>query len=53
MSHLSFSFQEINSENSIAELARVFNTTSLKGLIQIPLSTGTGTIKKIEIDQGF
>jgi len=53
MSHLNFSFQEINSENSIAELASVFNTTSLNGSIQIPSSSGAGTIKKIELDRGI
>jgi len=53
MSNLNFTFKEIDSENSITELAKVFHTTSVNGFIQIPPSSGTGTIKKIQLDHGI
>ena len=53
MSILNFTFKEVDSENSIAELAKVFNTTSANGCIQIPSSNGTGTIQKIQLDHGI
>src|SRR5258705_1199799 len=53
MDKLHYKFGEIDSENSISQLAEVFKTTSEKGLIKIPSSVGTGIIKKIQMDNGI
>jgi AraC-like DNA-binding protein len=53
MDKLHYIFGEIDSDESITKLAEVLNTTSEKGLIQIPQSLGSGIIKKIQLDTGI
>ena len=53
MNKLHYIFDEIDSDDSISKLAEVFDTTSIKGLIQIPSSYGTGIIKKVQLDNGI
>jgi len=50
---LQYIFGEIDSDESFSALAEVFETNSVKGLIQIPPSHGTGIIKKISLDKGI
>ena len=53
MDKLQYIFGEIDSDESISGLAEVFDTNSVKGLIQIPPSHGTGIIKKVRLDHGI
>ena len=48
-----FTFKEIDSESSIAELARLFNSSAENGTIHITSLNGTGIIKKIPLDFGI
>jgi len=53
LNKLRYIFGEIDSDDSISKLAGIFDTTSEKGIIQIPSSLGTGLIKKVQLDDGL
>jgi len=53
MDKLHYIFNEIDSDESISRLADVFNTSGVKGLIQIPPSHGIGIIKRVKLDEGI
>jgi len=50
---LHYIFGEIDSDDSISNLAEILGTNSVKGLIQIPPSHGVGIIKKVKLDSGI
>jgi len=49
---LHYIFEEVDSDESIAKLAGVFNTIPENGRIHIPPDYGSGYIRKIKMDQG-
>lgn len=53
MDELHYIFDEIDSPESFSKFAEVLNTTSVKGLIQIPPILGKGIIKRIPLDIGI
>ena len=53
MDKLHYIFREIDSNESISNLAEILNTNSVNGLIQIPPSHGIGRIKKVQLDRGI
>lgn len=52
MDKLHYIFEEVDSDESIAKLAGVFNTIPENGRIHIPPDYGSGYIRKIKMDQG-
>ena len=52
MDKLHYTFEEIDSNESISSLAGVFNTVAENGRIEIPQDFGSGYIKKIKMDPG-
>jgi len=48
---LNYTFQEIDSNESISSLAGIFDTIAENGRIEIPPDYGSGYIKKIKMDQ--
>ena len=53
MDKLHYIFEEIDSDESFSRLAEVFDTSATNGLIQIPVSHGTGIIKRVKLDHGI
>jgi AraC-like DNA-binding protein len=49
---LNYIFEEIDSNESIANLAGIFNTVADNGRIEIPQEYGSGYIKKVKMDEG-
>lgn len=53
MNKLHFTFTTTDSEKLITQFATIFNTTPSNGLVRIPASEGTGSIKEIRLDTGI